>query len=82
MAYPSPSSSTISPAWRASAWATSTIFWPAPAQPAGVTPRSAAVTASTGLDLAAMIPLKLGYRGSTTPAVTDTTAGNGQVTSS
>jgi len=41
-----------------------------------------AVTWSTGFDLAAMIPLKLGYLGSTTPAVTDTTAGSGQVISS
>ena len=30
------------------------------AQPTGVTPRSAAVTVSTGFDLAAMMPLKLG----------------------
>ena len=45
---------------RASAAATLTISWPAPAQPAAVTPRSAAVTVSTGFDLAAMMPLKLG----------------------
>ena len=50
----------ISPASRSGAEATSTISWPAPAQPTGVTPRSAAVTVSTGFDLAAMIPLKLG----------------------
>ena len=37
---------------------------------------------STGLDLAAMIPLNEGYRGSTTPAVTVTTAGSGHSTSS
>ena len=38
----------------------SAISWPAPAQPTGATPRSAAVTVSTGFDLAAMMPLKLG----------------------
>ena len=45
-------------------------------------PRSATVSVSTGFDLAAMIPLNEGYRGSTTPAVTVTTAGNGLSTSS
>ena len=59
-----------------------TMVWPAPPQPTAVTPRSAAVTVSMGFDLAAMMPLKLGYRGSTTPAVTLMTAGSGQVTSS
>ena len=44
----SPSSSMISPAWRAAAWATSTICCPAPAQPTGDTPRSPAVTVSMG----------------------------------
>ena len=40
------------------------------------------VNAATGLPLAAMMPLKDGYRGSTTPAVTVTKAGRGASTSS
>src|SRR5207248_8541421 len=80
----SPSSSTISPALRSSAGAMSTISWRAPGQPTSsvATPRSATLTSSTGLFLAAMIPLNEGYRGSTTPAVTLTTAGRATSTSS
>src|SRR5213080_2883114 len=80
----SPSSSMISPALRSSAAATLVISWPAPPAPTAPasTPRSATFSASTGLFLAAMIPLNDGYRGSTTPAVTVTRAGSGQVTSS
>src|SRR5690606_15869932 len=58
----SPSSSMIVPAWRSSAAETSMISWRAPAQPTvpASMPRSARVTSSTGLDLAAMIPLNDG----------------------
>ena len=51
-----------SPASRSGAALTSTISWPAPAQPTipASMPRSATVTSSTGFDLAAMIPLKEG----------------------
>jgi hypothetical protein len=52
-----------------------------PADLGGVEARSATDTSSTGLFLAAMIPLKDGYRGSTTPAVTLTTAGSEASTS-
>src|SRR5581483_7538037 len=79
----SPSSSIFSPAWRSSAWRTSVISWRAPAQPTWLAsrPRSATFSSSSGLFLAAMIPLKDGYRGSTTPAVTLTTAGSEASTS-
>ena len=56
----SPSSSMTSPASRVGAWVTEVIYCPAASHPVAVTPRSAAVTVSTGFDLAAMIPLKLG----------------------
>ena len=46
------------------------------------TPRSATFSSSTGLPLAAMMPLNDGYRGSTTPAVTVMRAGSGTSTSS
>ena len=53
---------TISPALRASAADTSMTSWRAPAAPtwAASRPRSATVSCSTGLDLAAMIPLNDG----------------------
>ena len=74
----------ISPASRSGAGSIETISWRPPAHPTVLVsiPRSARVNSSTGFDFAAMIPLNEGYRGSTTPAVTDTRAGSGQSTSS
>ncbi len=68
----------------ASAASTEITCWRAPAKPTcdGSSPRSATVSSSTGFDFAAAIPLNEGYRGSTTPEVTVTTAGRGHVTSS
>src|SRR2546423_13694331 len=66
----SPSSSIFSPAWRSGAASIDLICWRAPFQPTSSSdkPRAAALALSTGLFLAAMIPLKDGERGSTTPA--------------
>ena len=56
---PSPSSTYFSPAARASATTTSVISWRAPAGPVwSAEARSATLSTSSGLDLAAMMPLK------------------------
>ena len=73
-----PSSSIFSPASRAGAARRSSIFWRAPAQPTcdASRPRSAARHLVDRLVLRRHDPLERRVRGSTTPAVTLTTAGS------
>ena len=92
MAFASASSSAILEAASSPAWITTPAVFSGASETevtrcVGATsasdrPRSASESCSSGLDLAAMMPFNVGYRGSAALPVTVTSAGSGLVTTS